>query len=74
MIATIGPASQDVETLVRLLEGGVTCCRVDLTVRSICLISLIDQQPRDLPVTDYDAQKRKAGIEAKGPDHAGALR
>ena len=34
MIATIGPASQNVDTLVRLLEAGVTCCRVDLTVRA----------------------------------------
>ena len=33
MTITIGPATQDVETLVQLLEAGVTCARLDLTVR-----------------------------------------
>lgn len=28
---TIGPATQDVDTLVELLEAGVTCARIDLT-------------------------------------------
>ena len=42
VIATIGPASQDVDTLVRLLEAGVTCCRVDLTVRAAPMYSIIE--------------------------------
>ncbi len=37
---TIGPATQDVEMLVQLLEAGVTCARLDLTVRwSIGVVS-----------------------------------
>ncbi len=28
----MGPSCQDVETLVRMLEEGVTCARIDLTV------------------------------------------
>lgn len=32
VIATIGPAVHDVDTLVQLLEAGVTCCRIDFTV------------------------------------------
>lgn len=30
---TVGPACQKVEQLVALLEAGVTCARIDLTVR-----------------------------------------
>lgn len=33
VIATIGPASQSVEVLCKMLEAGMTCIRLDLTVR-----------------------------------------
>lgn len=32
VIATIGPASQSVEVLSKMLEAGMTCARLDLTV------------------------------------------
>lgn len=32
---TLGPACRDVPTLIRLLESGVTCARLDLTVRAV---------------------------------------
>ena len=35
VIATIGPACHEVEELVELLECGMSCARVDLTVRYI---------------------------------------
>ena len=38
VIATIGPASQDVDTLALMLEAGVTCMRMDLTVRRLPLL------------------------------------
>ena len=31
-MATVGPASQSVDQLIELLESGVTCARIDLTV------------------------------------------
>ena len=33
VIATLGPACRDVETLKEMLEAGMSCARVDLTVR-----------------------------------------
>jgi len=33
VVITVGPACQTVEKLVALLEAGVTCARIDLTVR-----------------------------------------
>ena len=33
VIATLGPACRDVETLKDMLEAGMSCARVDLTVR-----------------------------------------
>lgn len=33
LLITLGPSCQDVDTLVRMLEAGVTCARIDLTVR-----------------------------------------
>lgn len=35
VIATIGPASQSVEVLCKMLEAGMTCARLDLTVGAI---------------------------------------
>ena len=35
VIATIGPACHEVEQLVELLECGMSCARVDLTVRAV---------------------------------------
>ncbi len=34
VVITVGPACQTVEKLVALLEAGVTCARIDLTVRA----------------------------------------
>lgn len=34
VVCTLGPACRDVETLVQLLEAGMTGARVDLTVSS----------------------------------------
>lgn len=36
VIATIGPACHEVEQLVELLQCGMSCARIDLTVRSLC--------------------------------------
>lgn len=36
VIATVGPSCQDVETLCLMLEAGMTCVRIDLTVRVTC--------------------------------------
>ena len=35
VIATLGPACHDVDQLVELLECGMSCARIDLTVRHI---------------------------------------
>ena len=35
VIATLGPACHDVDQLVELLECGMSCARIDLTVRLI---------------------------------------
>ena len=45
VIATLGPACRDVDTLVSLLESGLAAARVDLTVRihaNACLIQKVD--------------------------------
>ena len=34
VIATIGPATQSVDVLCKMLEAGMTCARLDLTVGS----------------------------------------
>ena len=39
---TVGPASQAVEKLVELLEAGVTCARIDLTVRAAAALAAAD--------------------------------
>ena len=35
VIATLGPASHEVESLVELLECGMSCARIDLTVCNV---------------------------------------
>lgn len=41
VIATLGPACRDVDTLVSLLESGLAAARVDLTVRIYATPSFI---------------------------------
>ena len=36
VIGTLGPSCRDVETLVAMLDAGMTAARIDLTVSSIC--------------------------------------
>ena len=76
VIATIGPASQNVDTLVRLLEAGVTCCRVDLTVRAAAPAlsdagqhGLATAQPLLAPTPGFLAASSVAATERKSGMH-----
>ena len=41
VIATLGPACHDVDQLIELLECGMSCARIDLTVRHVFRFHLV---------------------------------
>ena len=55
IVCTLGPACRDVETLMKLINAGMTAARVDLTVR----------QPPALPALTLDALIHSDGISRR---------
>lgn len=43
MIATLGPSTHEYEVLVEMLQAGMSCARVDLTVRSLVITRSLTQ-------------------------------